>query len=161
MDSLEVKFCIDCKTDLPLEMFYKSVHAKDGKYPYCKPCNKIRSQKLYTDKTKAKKRSNLLKNKYGLMEQDYLELIERQDGVCAICFSEPSQKKSLCVDHDHKCCDGQRSCGECVRGLLCVKCNTLIGLADDNVEVLMRAVRYLLHGISEQLENEKKLEELV
>lgn len=28
------------------------------------------------------------------------------------------------VDHDHKCCSGDKSCGKCVRGILCPGCNT-------------------------------------
>lgn len=38
------------------------------------------------------------------------------------------------VDHDHACCPGTRSCGLCVRGILCPTCNTRSGV----VEALIR-----------------------
>jgi hypothetical protein len=34
----------------------------------------------------------------------------------------------LCVDHDQACCpDEKRSCGNCIRGLLCLAGNTALG----------------------------------
>jgi hypothetical protein len=49
----------------------------------------------------------------------------------------------LAVDHDHGCCPGQRSCGKCVRGLVCRDCNAMLGLARDNADSLRRAASYL------------------
>lgn len=48
--------------------------------------------------------------------------------ACAVCGST----KHLCIDHDHQCCSGARSCGKCVRDVLCVSCNTLIGKLESN-----------------------------
>lgn len=33
----------------------------------------------------------------------------------------------VAIDHDHKCCPGHRSCGSCVRGIVCRSCNLLYG----------------------------------
>jgi len=67
-----------------------------------------------------------------LTEVEYFEMLETQDGNCAICKAEQA---SLYVDHDHK--TGK------VRGLLCEQCNFLLGNAKDNVNILASAVKYL------------------
>lgn len=55
----------------------------------------------------------------------------------------PGQRRRgalLTVDHDHACCPGDRSCGRCVRGFLCVYCNSAAGmLGDDAVRAQMLA----------------------
>lgn len=45
---------------------------------------------------------------------------------CAVCFQQ--HRRLLNVDHDHRCCPGERSCGQCVRGLLCRTHNRVEGL---------------------------------
>lgn len=63
----------------------------------------------------------------GLTLEQYDEMVEEQGGVCAICETN-TPNKNLAVDHDHTCCDvAGRSCGRCVRGLLCLQCNTKLG----------------------------------
>jgi len=52
--------------------------------------------------------------------------------------------KRLCIDHDHNT--------GIVRGLLCDKCNHLLGNATDSIKILLGAIKYLqIH------ENRKKL----
>ena len=63
---------------------------------------------------------------------EYLEMLETQDGNCAICKIE---QDPLYVDHDHE--TGK------VRGLLCEQCNFLLGNAKDNLGVLASAIKYL------------------
>lgn len=84
--------------------------------------------------------------KYGLTADRYAAMLEAQGGACAICrrIPDPSGRmKRLGVDHDHGCCPGDRSCGKCVRGLLCSGCNGMIGMANDDPEHLRAAIRYL------------------
>jgi hypothetical protein len=73
---------------------------------------------------------------YGINTEEYNRLFELQEGKCAICGKHQSQfEKRLYVDHDHE--SGR------VRGLLCQKCNSAIGLLCDDVSLLKIAVRYL------------------
>lgn len=59
--------------------------------------------------------------------------LEEQKGVCAICGKLPIENKKLNLDHDHE--TGQ------FRGLLCIKCNILIGWLENND--LKKAIDYI------------------
>jgi hypothetical protein len=78
--------------------------------------------------------------KHNLTAERFNAMLTAQDGRCAICSALPSPP---CVDHDHNCCPGEGSCGNCVRGLLCGPCNKLLGFAKDRVMILERAAAYL------------------
>ena len=95
-------------------------------------------------KTKDWDRRSHLRSKFGIELEEYIEMLERQEGKCAICgCSTDDQKFAFAVDHDHKCCDGRKSCGECIRGLLCSRCNSAIGQLKEDVNILMSAIDYL------------------
>lgn len=79
---------------------------------------------------------------YGLTLEQYNFLLEKQNGLCAICGEPPTPGKDLCVDHDHSCCpDRNRSCGKCVRGLLCHGCNMRLGQLESSL--VQRSLEYL------------------
>ena len=82
---------------------------------------------------------------YNITPEQYDEILARQGGHCAMCPAVVADEagRQLHVDHDHSCCPGDRSCGRCVRGLLCKRCNTMLGCADDDVARLLAAVQYL------------------
>lgn len=85
-------------------------------------------------------RADQLRNKFNLTLQEYETLLIAQNGVCALCHRPERVRvagkvRRLSVDHDHV--TGK------VRGLLCMRCNTLLGYADEAVETLLRAVDYL------------------
>lgn len=85
-----------------------------------------------------------LKQKYRITYWDYVEMMIKQQGKCGICDGPPGRTGLLRVDHDHGCCRNYPTCGNCVRSLLCAKCNTALGNFRDSVDLLKSAARYLL-----------------
>ena len=83
-----------------------------------------------------------LKAKFGITVDGYERMLDAQGGVCQICHRPPGNER-LCVDHNHSCCRGVGSCGKCIRGLICRRCNSMLGFAEDNVDRLRNAVEYL------------------
>lgn len=84
-----------------------------------------------------------LDTRYGITLEKYNEMLKQQDGHCAICPARPEEVGTLCVDHDHSCCLGPKTCGLCLRGLLCSRCNAAIGLFDDNTDRMREAAGYV------------------
>lgn len=70
-------------------------------------------------------RKTELKNKYKMTPEIYEEMAKNG---CHICNRHALPHKKLHVDHDHKCCPDKKSCGLCVRGILCDACNTAVSI---------------------------------
>ncbi len=83
-----------------------------------------------------KSRWETIYKKYKMTKAMYEGLLESQNGVCAICKGLPN-RKFLAVDHDHSCCPTEKTCGECIRGLLCGSCNSFLGRVNDNPNSLI------------------------
>ena len=76
---------------------------------------------------------------FGLTADDLAALIEVQGGSCAICGRQPKPGgRRLAIDHDHET--------GLVRGLLCYRCNTAIGLLGDSPQAIARALAYVIGG---------------
>mgnify|MGYP003595630443 CR=1 FL=1 len=135
-----MKYCPSCTKTLDTSLFYKS----KGTYSsYCKSCWKIKVTSKQKKPTKEKLRDYILKHKFNIPFNDYMDIYNSQGGRCAICGKEISiwaetkdYTSVACVDHNH-------TTGE-VRGLLCNHCNTGIGLLQENPVILNSAINYLL-----------------
>lgn len=104
----------------------------------CKPC-RVRKQADYqrTPEGRATSRRARLKHRYNVTPEWYDATLEAQGGHCAICpATNPGNagKEFFSVDHDHNCCNGPRSCGKCVRGLLCLRCNNSLGWMETHAQ---------------------------
>ena len=95
-----------------------------------------RTDSAFRDKERASKREwerrKRYREVYRISVADYDAMLQRQNGVCAIC---KRSGQALCVDHCH-------ACGK-VRGLLCGKCNSVLGFCDDSPAHLLAAAAYL------------------
>lgn len=134
------KTCSLCDRIKPVDEFYfrggKARTLKDGtkskaRQSRCKSCVSVlagRNPKLGAYQQKSK-----LKSRYGLGAFD--EMLQTQNGVCAICGQTNSGGKRLAVDHDHRT--------NLIRGLLCTNCNLGLGNFKDCEELLQSAITYL------------------
>lgn len=143
-----MKTCPRCHEDKPLSDFHRHGGRSDGHQSYCKLCQStVQKIAWLTDNTvrrdyAAKRYRATRHRRYGLTEEALAEL---NTGSCHICgTTDPSPRETWCVDHDHACCPGTNGCcGRCVRGLLCVQCNTALGLVRDDPNILRSAIKYL------------------
>ncbi len=123
----ETKVCVDCKLEKPFSAFkvYRPGTSTESSTYICRLCSYSRSRKTELSRIRIKC------SRYCMTEQHYMQLEFDQDNRCALC----NQKKPLEIDHCHK--TGK------VRGLLCVNCNMFLGMANDDIEILKKAIEYL------------------
>ncbi len=84
--------------------------------------------------------------RHGMSQQQRDETALQQGG-CAICKTTDPGSKGWVIDHDHSCCGANRSCEHCRRGVVCHRCNMVLGLVGDDQELLIRLHDYLAIAI--------------
>lgn len=152
----ETKTCRDCKEVKPGDQFARDRTKPDGRDTRCKACAALASNRYRRENPEVvrvgkarsyKKRSGSirdykLKKLYGLTRLQYDEIFQAQGGVCKICGKSESGRdmtggeiRDLSVDHCHA--------SNRVRGLLCARCNSAIGLFNDDPELLRAAADYV------------------
>lgn len=80
--------------------------------------------------------------RFQLEPGGFEELLELADYKCQMCGRDVTGRTAR-IDHDHACCDSQRTCGECVRGILCNGCNSILGILENSHAWRVRAESYL------------------
>ena len=163
------RVCNRCKTWKDFNCFSKSKVGVGGLQSVCKECsnelariryntnaefyrNKRRDAKREYDRQRyakmlaegrkpskdpIKEKTRYLMRNYGLTVKEYLALLEAHNHQCAICGASESDRnnKKLVIDHCHQ--SGK------VRGILCHKCNLVLGNANDLIGTLEQAIIYL------------------
>lgn len=130
-----MKVCPTCKEPKSLDDYWKGQSS-------CILCTKEKQKTRWNSRTPKKRLEQHLKYKYGVTHQEFLEAWDEQEGRCAICKDElpdlmayENRRRGYAIDHNHET-------GE-FRGILCLKCNSLLGMAKDSPEVLEKAKHYL------------------
>lgn len=101
----------------------------------------VRKQKARREQgldTRANKNRALLKL-CGITLEQWEAQVEAQENCCAICQADLGER------WDDKHTDHSHSSGR-FRGILCSRCNTAIGLLDEDLERMMAAITYLQNG---------------
>jgi hypothetical protein len=161
------KFCSACKQWKTLDLFGRNCGNKDGLTGQCKECLNRKRRESYantvsTESGKAKLRErdrrwyeemkgdperrakykdrmhkSALKRMYGVEKDEYENMLKEQNEQCLICNIKACETtlKKLAVDHCHKTSR--------VRGLLCSRCNLLLGQARDDTNLLSQSIAYL------------------
>lgn len=122
------KRCVRCNAWQEESEFYSLLQTSDRLNSHCKSCMKW---------------GNLLRL-FGLTPERFAEMLAEQGGGCAICLVRPEENgKRFAVDHDRLCCPSDKSCGQCIRGVLCSGCNAGIGFLRESRDIMQAAIRYL------------------
>lgn len=169
-----MKTCTKCLVKYEDNNFSTSKKYKDGLKSWCISCNKVYMKQYYLehkigitnkvhdwvrDNREQKRKHSLsyarrnpeklknrsLLNKYGITLDDFKAMKEKQNNICIGCRKPETaihnitkQVRELAVDHCH-------TTGK-VRGLLCSRCNIILGLSSESCETLKNLIDYLKKG---------------
>lgn len=143
-----MKTCPSCKETKSITEYWKN-------QCYCIPCHKEKQRKVWNSRSPKRRLEQHLKYKYSFSFENFQVMWEEQKGNCAICsltlpdlLIYEDRRRGYAIDHNH-------DTGE-VRGILCLNCNSLLGLSGDNPKVLESAINYLNNKGSYSLMNASK-----
>ena len=124
-------------------------HDKSGKPKFCP---NHRGSAFYekhraprdTRNTAKNSRKWHLKHRFNMTPEDLEAMRAAQGDRCACCGDSFVETQAPHIDHDHACCPTERSCGRCVRAILCGPCNKGLGHFYDDPSRLLAAASYLI-----------------
>ena len=136
VDNKKTKKCPSCN-----EVKNEDTDFWKGQY-LCIPCHKDKQKTRWNSRTPQKRLEEHLKYKYSLTINELMEALKNQNGGCAICEKElpdlmvyNNRRRGYAIDHNHE--TGK------FRGILCFPCNSMLGMSQDNINLLRKAASYL------------------
>jgi hypothetical protein len=112
-------------------------------------------------------KENRLKIRYGITLETYNEMLTEGDNACWRCSKPFSDSVRAILDHDHSCpsgeCAGYKSCGLCLRGVLCLLCNSRLSVkyCRTNQHTDSYLVRYAVRRAAKEQGVDSALESLL
>lgn len=137
MCNVDTKECTTCHEVKSLADFY--FNKKNGKtgrpYSCCKECHKARTRRWHKKNPDVRRENTWKFRGISCTVEQYEQMMQEQDSVCAICEMPEPSGRNLAVDHSHET-------GE-VRGLLCTHCNVTLGKFESGKIPLNRFLHYM------------------
>jgi hypothetical protein len=134
VDTQECTMCHEVKS-LADFYFYKRDGKQGSPYRYCKVCHNARTRRWHKENPDVRRESNWKTREISCTVEQYEQMMQEQDSVCAICEMPEPSGRNLAVDHSHET-------GE-VRGLLCTLCNVTVGKFEGGRIPLNRFLHYM------------------
>lgn len=121
-----------------------NLHVYEEGLKCCPHCAKIYHSKWQII-NKVRHKGYQIKTQYNITLPEKQKLYNRQNNKCLFfdfCGNAPNLL-SVNIDHDHKCCPNIKSCGKCIRGLLCTSCNTFLGKIERHPGLIKSMLIYI------------------
>lgn len=142
-----MKVCIICNKNLLIENFHKQIRCKNGYRPECKKCHNEKHRIYYLknkdkvlDRTRRYSKTEYRKKYCRDYQKIRLKKIREENAsrprpeYCECCFQKPN-KIGVVWDHNHKT--------GIFRGWLCSRCNRVLGMCGESIEVLNNLIEYI------------------
>lgn len=151
---MKEKICTKCKNvKESIEFRKRGVNL----FSWCKKCESEANRKRFLLKNKNKNEyvkykpkktkeeikidalKRMLKHRYNITYDDYVNMYKNQKERCGICGRHVilGTPKGLYIDHCHE--TGK------VRSLLCSKCNSGLGMFNEDISLLIKVIKYILN----------------
>lgn len=106
-----------------------------GSQPGLRVCDACRKDRRPSREAQLERERQRRFRTYGITEAEYDAMLASQGGCCAICRTDTPTVKGWAIDHCHE--------SGMVRGILCARCNSAIGLLGEDPQAIARAAEYV------------------